>query len=263
MADEAIPMEIVEWMRAREWGAHHDEWHFVRRWDFWRVLAAQGNTAAAEMVEYAEQQGWQRAEIQEGEAGNGLEFLSMHRAMLILLLRNFPQHMHFFRGWARPPLDPRDVEDPVTDGSEFDSNRAAALLRIEAPGEPFASEDDFGMFVETNLDPVADDPLHRHEDPRRGIHNYLHNRWTDENSPINLGDPKVNLENARFWKLHGWIDHMWWRFRRANGLSDTDATYKAMIDHYVAMMNEPGHHHLHGGHHAAPRPAGFAHSFVE
>lgn len=63
------------------------------------------------------------------------------------------------------------------------------------------------------------------------------------NSPINLGNPTVNIFNQRFWNLHGWIDHVWGAFK-AKGLSDTDAAYQKMIDHYFHMMS--GHHHLHG-----------------
>ena len=35
-------------------------------------------------VAWAQKQGWTRADIQEGEKGNGLEFLAMHRAMMNL-----------------------------------------------------------------------------------------------------------------------------------------------------------------------------------
>jgi hypothetical protein len=88
MADVPLPAEIHDWMRQRNWGMHHLEWHTVRQWDRLPLPARL----------WAEQQGWQRAERQEGETGNGLEFLVMHRAMLELLRGQFPQHA-LFAGW--------------------------------------------------------------------------------------------------------------------------------------------------------------------
>jgi len=267
MADEAVPQQMIQWMRARNWGAHHDEWHFCRRWDFWHELARQGDSDSQAMVDYAEQKQWQRAAVQEGEAGNGLEFLGMHRAMIQLLVRNFPEHFHVLRGWHTPPLDPADPEDAVADGTPFDGARKEGILKIEGLEQDFASEDEFGIYIETNLAPLPGEPLRRHEDPRRGIHNYCHNRWTDKNSPINLGDPKVNLENRRFWRLHGWIDFRWWKHRRAKGLQDDDPAYTSLIQNYVTMMDSPHHGHHHHAVAAAvpapPRPAGFGRSFIE
>lgn len=263
MPDEPMPQEMIQWMRARNWGPHHDEWHYCRRFDYWPALAAQGNAGAADRVAYAQQQGWQRIDPQEGAAGAGLVFLAMHRAMLTLLAREFPQHFHFLRGWPTPPLDPSDVEDPVIGGAAFDDARRLGIQRAQTQPDSFASEDEFGTFVETNLAPVSGDPLARHADQQRGAHNYLHNRWTDTTSAINLGDPRVNFENARFWKLHGWIDHQWWRFRRARQLSDTDPAYRALIDSHLQMMDNPHAHHHSAPHVAVPRPAAFSRSFAD
>jgi hypothetical protein len=264
MADPRMPQETIDWMTARGWGSHHNQWHFERRWDFWHELARQGNQDAAEMVAYAKSQGWTRSAIQEGAAGNGDEFLLMHRAMLELLLKNFPQHGHYLRGWNTPPTDPNSVDDPVPSGEAFDADRAAGITRIETNSPPFASDDDLGRFIETNLRPAASDPLARSTDRQTGLHNYLHNRWTDPTSDINLGDPTVNIFNARFWRLHGWIDFQWWRYRQAQGLSDSAASYRAGIQRYREMMDRP--HHVHPAAEAAKQkalPKGFQRAFIE
>lgn len=268
MADPRMPQEMIEWMRSALWGAHHDQWHFERRWDFWHFLAAQGNQSAQEMVTYATQQGWSRAAQQEGEVGNGLDFLMMHRAMLTLLSQHFPQHTHFIRGWFTPPQDTADAEDPVISGDPFDANRAAGVVRIENSPASFSDDDEFGLFIETNLRPIPGNPLNRSSDPQTGIHNYLHNRWTDESSDINLGDPTVNIFNHRFWKLHGWIDYQWWRFRRAKGYSDIDVQYQSSLQSYIHMMSGHGAHHAmlqasEARRSAIPRPRGFQHAFRE
>ena len=242
MADVRIPNEIETWMQSLGWGEHHDEYHAVKRWDIWYYLAAQGNQDAKDVVEYIEAKGWKRAKNQEGAKGDGLEFLAMHRAMILLLLKKFPQHAEIFKGWQTPPTDPSDLNDPVADGTEFDPEKKEGIRLIENEPKFFESEDHFGVFVETNIQATADNPNNRRADKRYGNHNYLHNRWTDNTSPVNLGDPKVNIFNARFWKLHGWIDNIWTKYRKNVGLSDEDPKYKELIEYYTHMMS--GHHHM-------------------
>ncbi|KAB2914611.1 MAG: hypothetical protein F9K29_14715 [Hyphomicrobiaceae bacterium] len=231
-------------MRARNWSGHHEQWHVESRLDFWTALAAQGNPAAQEIVDYARQNGWSRAPQQEGAVGNGLEFLGMHRAMLELLAEAFPQHRHLLAGWTTPPQDPNAPDDIVPNGAPFELAKAEAVEIIEHQPATFNGEDEFGAFVETNLRPTASNPLARSPDPRTGIHNWLHNRWTDVESEVNLGDPTKNIFNARFWRLHGWIDTQWSRFRIATGLSDADAAYKALIDRHKDLMRHV-HPHAH------------------
>jgi hypothetical protein len=36
--------------------------------------------------------------------------------------------------------------------------------------------------------------------------------------PYSLGKQTVNIDNSMFWKLHGWIDRIWERYRVAKGL---------------------------------------------
>jgi hypothetical protein len=268
MAEIRMPQEMIDWMQSVLWGAHHDRWHFERRWDYWHFRAGQGEQEVQDMVTYAEQQGWSRAATQEGETGNGLDFLMMHRAMIIILSQRFPQHTHFLHGWFTPPQDPADAEDPVASGKPFDANGAAGALRIEGSPASFSGDDDFGLFIETSMRPVPGNPMLRSPDPQTGIHNYLHNRWTDVTSDINIGNPKVNLFNHRFWKLHGWIDYQWWRFRRAKGYSDADAEYQSRLQANIDMMSGHGPHHTmlavrESRLPAIVRPQGFERSFRE
>lgn len=256
MADERMPEVMISWMSQKGWGEHHDQWHFERRWDFWHAIAAspQAPPWVSQMIAEAVAKGWARSPIQEGEVGNGEDFLFMHRAMFQLLVDNFPQHLHFLRGWHSPPQAVSDPEDPVPadpPGSAqnpskgaFNSNMAVAIAKIESRVPSFSTDDGFGLFLETTMRPIPGDPLARSADPETGLHNYLHNRFSDSQSPINLGDPTVNIFNQRFWKLHGWIDHYWWRFRRAHGLDDGDSVYQAKLTFYLEMMNR-GVHHLH------------------
>lgn len=105
MPDVPMPEEMIAWMRQRDWSAHHQQWHFERRWDFWHAMAQrtdlpdEARQEIQEMVAEAVANGWTRAAVPEGTAGGGEEFLFMHRAMFHLLTQTFPQHFHTLRGW--------------------------------------------------------------------------------------------------------------------------------------------------------------------
>jgi hypothetical protein len=224
-----MPDEIREWMQQRNWGVHHLEWHTSRQWDRLPLAARQ----------WAAQQGWRRAALLEGEAGNGVEFLVMHRAMIELLREQFPQHAALFAGWATPPTDPHDRNDPLPDGATtpFDPDMARAVQRLQNNPRSFADDDDLGLYVETRFRPTPNNPFATSDDPSIGIHNYLHVRFQDPGSPVDMGKPEVNLGNQRFWRLHGWIDNTWSAFRRAAGFPDSDPALRASIDeekHHLA-----------------------------
>ena len=81
MADQKMPDEMIAWMQDRQWGPHHREWHYVRRWEFRQALTMghpdpQQRSEIAEMVRDAVERGWKRAALQEGTTGSGLDFLA-------------------------------------------------------------------------------------------------------------------------------------------------------------------------------------------
>ncbi len=224
--DVPLPQEIIEWMRARDWGTHHLRWHMERWW--YRLSPWERATYTA--------RGWSQAPRQEGDAGNGLEFLAMHRVMLRTLVEAFPQHAQLFAGWSTPPQNPEDPDDtvPGTVGSParvFPERLRIAVERIEQRPDSFPDDDSFGLYVQTSHDQTA---------YGAGIHNALHGRWADSTSPIDLGNPLVNMENQRFWRLHGWIDARWTAYRAAMGLSDSDPAYVQALSEARAMMPDGG-----------------------
>ncbi|EPW6912853.1 hypothetical protein O4N82_08080 [Vibrio parahaemolyticus] len=117
------------------------------------------------------------------------------------------------------------------------------INRIENEQSTFINDDDFGRFIETNNRTTEDDPTARSDDARSGIHNYLHGRWSGMSEDLDLGDPRFNIFNTRFWRLHGWIDHQWWRYRLAIGANDNDAQYQSKLGFYKQMMDMIHHHH--------------------
>jgi hypothetical protein len=242
MPDPRLPEEMDRFIDDAKWGPHHVKWHLEQQYDLLHYLADQGDPDAADAVAYGDAIGWVRAEHQEGAPGHGVRFLAMHRAMFQLIAEAFPQHSAWLAGWSTPPQDPTDPEDPVPDGSAFDPAKAEGIVAVETRQGDFDSEDAFALFLETRLRPVDGNPIAMTPDRRAGLHNWLHNRWSDEASPVNLGNPALNLKNARFWRLHGWIERLWTEYRRTHGLSDDEPGYRAMIAHYRAMMDPHGGH---------------------
>lgn len=215
----AMPKPLVTFLRTQDWGTHHLEWHTVRQWD-----RLQPSDQA-----YAKRQGWSRADIMEGATGNGLEFLAMHRAMIRLLTSKFPDSASLFAGWTAPPTVNGDANDPSTDTDKFDPAKLPALDKLQNHLADFKTDDELGLYIETSLRPTMADPNARAADKSTGIHNYLHFRFQDGNSKIDMGDPSVNLQNKRFWRLHGWIESRWTEFRKIKNLSENDPKYQAAL----------------------------------
>jgi len=219
-----MPKAIMEFEAKHDWGNHHVEWHTVRRWDLLEEASRQ----------WAERRGWHRANAQEGAVGNGFEFLAMHRAMIRVLKQEFPRNAALLDGWKTPPTDPRDRADPLpagaTDAFDPEMARAIAKLSSDADLATFRSDDELGRYIESNLRPTSTNPRARAKDKATGIHNYLHVRFMDPESPIDIGDPTVNLGNKRFWRLHGWIDGVWTRYRALKGLPEDEERYRKEIE---------------------------------
>ena len=194
----AMPKTVLTYLKSNDWGSHHLEWHTSRQWD----LLQPSDQA------WAKKQGWSRATVQEGAKGNGLEFLAMHRVMIRTLSQQFPSSASLFNGWSEPPTNPNDPADKVPAGSvkAFDLDKEKAIDKLQNHLDEFESDDDIGLYIETSLRPTSSDPSARSTDKSVGIHNYIHNRFADSKSKIDIGDPSVNLQNRRFWRLHGWIE---------------------------------------------------------
>jgi hypothetical protein len=234
MADTPIPSEITHWMNNLGWGDHHLRWHIERRWDRFEYRD-QFAHPTSRVIPWAISQGWSRYEPQEGAPDNGIEFLAMHRAMLLALTQQFPQHAALFTGWTQVPMAVNDPNDPVPvnpgaplPGALSQAYQDAAA-RLQSQPESFASEDALGVYMQTTDLPTPANPLADSPEAGAGIHNHLHGRFTLVGSPINIGNPQVNIQNQRFWRLHGWINQVWSGYRSHGGLSDEAPAYVAAL----------------------------------
>lgn len=227
----SMPKPMLTFLKTNKWGTHHLEWHTVRNWD--RL----GPSDQA----WAKKQGWSRADLQEGTKGNGLEFLAMHRVMFRILKEKFPENAKLFDGWKAPPTDPKDKLDPVPAGNalEFDDAKNAAIDKLQNHLEDFKTDDELGLFIETSMRPTPENPTARSTDKSTGIHNYLHNRFSGDSKRVDIGDPSVNLQNRRFWRLHGWIESRWTEYRARKKRDENDPAYRAAIEAGERMLANP------------------------
>jgi hypothetical protein len=227
-----MPADVVAFLETNRWGDAHFEFHTTRRWDGLPQSAKERFTEA----------GLERNPTQEGQVGTGIEFLAMHRHMLRHMRAAFPAHAALLAGWTSVPTDPADVENPVPGGAAFSGQMLTALGRVGDPVQltaRFPDDDAFGLWIQTAVVEANDlNPPRPNADKTAGLHNYLHSRWAERDSPINLQNSLVNLQHEYFWRLHGWLDAQWSAYRAAMGLVDeSDATYQAAMAAAQAWMH--------------------------
>jgi hypothetical protein len=203
-------------MSERLWNEGHDGWHIVRQCGTLSMgspLCARPELIAADQL--------------CSNASDGYQFLVAHRDMILGLKQAFPQHADLFAGFPSFPYNATDV--PVQWRSRFGTgwsqqilNAARILDNIESNLGQFPTEGDLGRFMQCGAGGFG-------LGLGNGVHNALHFKWNIASSPHALGNQRTNLGNYMFWKLHGWIDDVWERYRVAKGLRPDDAKLKQDI----------------------------------
>jgi hypothetical protein len=230
--DLALPKAVLDWMDERVWKQSHDAWHNVRRCGGGGLPGA--DTSVCKNKEFV-------PENQECEnAEDGYEFLVMHRHMMIALRQAFPQHQELFAGFPTFPYEAKDV--PTQWQSRFGTgwtqqilDTAKKLEAIEDNLAEFPTEGDLGKFIQCST----------MSNGASSIHGALHFKWVVNDSPNSLGKQPVNIGNFMFWKLHGWIDTIWQRYRVAKGLTDSEPKLaEALLDqcremHQLGRLIDP------------------------
>ncbi|MDB4938671.1 MAG: hypothetical protein JWP87_5643 [Labilithrix sp.] len=236
--DRTLPDAIVQFERQLKWGCAHREWHESRQWDY-----IANDPKQADRYTYAKMMGWKAADRQEGVLGSGLDFLAMHRAMVVTLRDRFPEQAHLFEGWAAVPIastaaDPLPATGP--DGgapTPFYVGMKQAITRVETDPASFATDDELGLFIETRHRPTPGKPFDQTQDLTTGLHAFIHSRFDDLRSPIHMELFSRNIENETFFRFHGWIDRIWTQWRTAHGLDDAkDAAYGEAMHHACMHM---------------------------
>lgn len=261
--DMLLPDAVRAWMSEHQWLRMYDAWHGVRRFD---SLCRESNTLddEANPCAYARQQveaRLRRAPIQECAPGDGVASLMMHRQLIDLVKFAFPTHAALFAGFDHIPRSLEDPENPLPGVPiAWTSEQLSAIERLEHIEEhvaEFADEDALGLFIECKALWTLASPRVPQQDPSAGIERDLYNAWTVIASPAELGSTRANVTNYNFWKIHGFFDDVWERYRRARGLAASDASYASAyveqcdelhaLASHLALQPEPVGSGTHGG----------------
>jgi hypothetical protein len=169
------------------------------------------------------------------DAINGYEFLVMHRHMMLALRQAFPGHADLFDGFPHFPFAATDV--PLEWQARFGSgwskdivNVANKLEDIENHLSEFPTEGDLGKYIQCGLASSG----------ATSIHGAMHFKWVVNESPNSLGKQTANLGNFMFWKLHGWIDGIWERYRVAKGLAPDEPKLREAMTAQCREMHALG-----------------------
>ncbi|HKO47384.1 MAG TPA: hypothetical protein VJV79_06660 [Polyangiaceae bacterium] len=224
--DLTVQPEVLAWFKARVWQQAHFQWHNIRRCTSGMATAdAQGGginpcKTNPELIPSNQEN--------KGD-GDGLEFLAMHRHMIESLKQLWPKHTEQFEGWERFPTKASDMpKEWQGDWTAWPANVTAAAAKADDPAshlseKEFATEGSFGQWLQSTS----------------GLHGALHFKWVrPQNSEHGLGNQFANIDNYMFWKMHGWIDKVWDRYRTARGKKPTDPDIKAAVLAQCRQMDQ-------------------------
>jgi hypothetical protein len=231
--DLVVPKIVLDWMTERIWEPSHDAWHNVRRCRSGGIAVPGGARGAMSICSQTQL----IPEHQEcADADDGYQFLVVHRHMIQALKRAFPQHQALFDGFPHFPFDATDVPAEWqarwgTGWSATIKQTATTLEDIEHQLSMFPTEGDLGRFIQCGGMASG----------ASSIHGALHFKWVVNDSPYSLGKQTVNIDNHMFWKLHGWIDSIWERYRIAKGLADDEPKLQQALIDQCTEMHTLGH----------------------
>jgi hypothetical protein len=244
--DLLVPQIVLDWMDEHEFAQAHDGWHLVRKWDQ-SCRKSNATAASCSAAQTLVNQGLWRADVQQGAPGDGYAFMVMHRHMIRMLKMSFPKHEALFSGFEHVPRTTSDAQNPTSwkaiSWTADNIKGFDTLENIEQHLDQFPTEDDLGQYIENTYKWTAAQPTAPVNAPGSGLHGALHSQWAVNGSPANLILQSVDVRNYTFWKLHGWIDNVWERYRKAKGMKEDDASYqKALMDQCMEMYTlQPSH----------------------
>ena len=222
--DTVVQPPVLAWMQAHVWESAHFEWHSIRRCTAGTSQSKINICSHTELIP---------ANQECLSDGDGLEFLAMHRHMLQSLKQLWPKHQEQFTGFTKFPQSASDVPAEWRDAwSSFSSQELANAKIADEIDKPenlakFASEGAFGRWLQCQAPSYS------------GLHGALHFKWVrTQNTTHGLGNQLTNIDNYMFWKLHGWIDNVWGKYRVAKGLAPDDQALKDQLASQCYQMDK-------------------------
>jgi hypothetical protein len=217
--DTILQPEVLKWMADNKWTGAHVVWHAVRGCmdgsaaGLLRPLGFPDICKDYPVLIPADQNC--------KTAGDGYQFLLFHRHMMQALKQLWPKHAADFDGFPKFPTKKEELpvvwneKDPTWSQTILDA--AAIGDNIEQHLDKFPDEGTLGYWLQC---PVGAKASFAPNIPYVGLHFNLHDQWSrGASSPHGLNNGQVNITNYMFWKLHGWIDKVWEKYRVAKGLT--------------------------------------------
>jgi hypothetical protein len=247
--DLIMPKEIRDWMTERGMQRSHDDWHLIRQLDgrcfqsnatpescaFARELADRG------LKRYRHQE-CSRLEPGDTGPGDGKQFMWEHRHMIDSMNQAFPQHKQLFTGFEKVPRSTSDPNNPMpwkaVNWSPSQNAAIDVLENIEQNADMFEDEEYLAWYIQCRVLWTPQNPNGPSDNVNSGFHLAMHGQWAVFGSPSSVGEQRVSIENFVFWKLHGWIDQIWHRYRTAKGLTDEEPEYKQGLFDMCKEMHE-------------------------
>lgn len=230
--DLTVQPGVLNWLQAHVWESAHFQWHNIRRCKGGMVdRTRDGGLDPCKHTELVP------ADQEFQTAGDGLQFLAMHRHMIQSLKQLFPKHTEQFEGWEHFPTKASDLPKQwQADWKNWDATVAANGAKADDPASHlsdsgFESEGAFGQWIQsaTGMSKL----------PASGLHGALHFKWVrPSNTDHGLGNQFTNIDNYMFWKMHGWIDKVWDRYRAAKGKKPTDPDIKDAVLQQCRQMDQ-------------------------
>ena len=226
--DLVLPAGVLGFMHDYVWEQSHDAWHDIRRCNG-------GQQQLSYNVNVCAQTALVPAHQECSDAEDGYEFLVMHRHMIQSLKQAFPTHADLFDGFPHFPFNATDVPQEWqsrwgTGWSQQIISTANTLEAIEKNLSMFATDGDLGKYIQCGVASSG----------ASSIHGALHFKWVVNDSPYSLGKQPVNIDNYMFWKLHGWIDEIWERYRVAKGEADDEPKLTQALHDQCVEMHQLG-----------------------
>lgn len=243
--DYTVAPTVYEYMQANKWQATHVLWHAVRACGSGFSVASSIPGLPGNYCDYAA-----TIDIKEGTCGgpeDGLEFLAAHRHMRISLQELWPSLADQFAGWETLPDGPEDYpeglrkhirdRDPNREGVQIWSAQieqlGAELDDIANHLDDYPTEGHLGQVIQCSSLGGG-----LNASPDINIHFALHGSVTvPTNQEHGVNNTDVNIDNYLFWKLHGWIDVVWDKYREAKGLNE-GAALQAYKDVMIKQCRE-------------------------
>lgn len=242
IVDTTVQPQVLDYMYENFWQVAHIEWHAVRGCGLGigNAMSKVGICKYTNLI--PKNQNCQTA-------GDGYEFLVFHRHMIQALKQLWPKHSEQFEGFTKFPTKAEDVPPQWRsawkdwDPQILEAGRIGDEIDKPENLARFKDEGELGFWLQCNVGQRLPGATNM---PWVGLHFVLHAKWARPgNTEHGVNNTEANIDNYMFWKLHGWIDNVWEKYRRAKGLTPDDPKLKADLvqqcremDTYIRIVKE-------------------------